>query len=331
MEFDLEVGQFLSLTKRISDMILNWLIIIFTVAGLWIGGTWIVNSAARIARRVGLPELVIGLTVVAIGTSAPEFAVTLVAALEGKENISVGNVVGSNIFNLGFILGGVALVSAIPTTRKLVRRDGGMLIAATLLLLIFLADLQLTAWEGALLILILAGYVTYVLTTSKVEDEDAQEALNEVPAGEFRWLDIPILIGGIALIITSGHYLVQAASEIARTFGLSEWVIGVTIVAAGTSAPELATSLVGVLRKRHAISIGNLIGSDLFNLLGVLGLAALIHPMEVASAAYGSLWLLTGLVIVVVVLMRTGWLLSRLEGGLLLVVNLVRWVSDFMG
>jgi len=183
----------------------------------------------------------------------------------------------------------------------------------------------------ALLILMLAGYVTYVLSTSKEEDEDAREALSEVPTGEFRWLDIPMLIGGIVLIVTSGHFLVEAASEIARFFGLSEWVIGVTIVAAGTSAPELATSLIGVLRGRHGISIGNLIGSDLFNLMGVLGLAALIHPMTVASAAYGSVWVLAGLVIVVVVMMRTGWRLSRLEGGLLVVVNLVRWVGDFLG
>lgn len=312
-------------------MLLNWLMIIATVAGLWVGGTWIVKSAAHIARRLGLSELVIGLTVVAIGTSAPEFAVTIVAALEGRENISVGNVVGSNIFNLGFILGGVVLVSAIPTTRKLIQRDGSVLIGTTLLLLLLLADLRLAAWEGALLLLLLAGYVTYVLTTSSVEDEHAREALSEVPAGEFRWLDIPMLIAGIALIVTSGHFLVEAASEIARYFGLSEWVIGVTIVAAGTSAPELATSLIGVLRKRHGISIGNLIGSDLFNLMGVLGLAALIHPMTVASSAYSSLWLLAGLVIVVVVMMRTGWRLSRLEGGVLVVVNLVRWVADFLG
>ncbi len=312
-------------------MLLNWLVVIATVAGLWVGGTWIVKSAAHIARRLGLSELVIGLTVVAIGTSAPEFAVTIVAALEGKENLSVGNVVGSNIFNLGFILGGVAIVSAIPTTQKLIRRDGGMLIGTTLILLLFLIDLRLAAWEGALLILMLAGYVTYVLSTSKEEDEDAREALSEVPTGEFRWLDIPMLIGGIVLIVTSGHFLVEAASEIARFFGLSEWVIGVTIVAAGTSAPELATSLIGVLRGRHGISIGNLIGSDLFNLMGVLGLAALIHPMTVASAAYGSVWVLAGLVIVVVVMMRTGWRLSRLEGGLLVVVNLVRWVGDFLG
>ena len=307
-------------------MLINWLIIIATVAGLWFGGTWVVNSASRIARRIGMSELVIGLTIVAIGTSAPEFAVTIIAALNGQADISVGNVVGSNIFNLGFILGGVALVSAIPTSRKLVMRDGGMLISVTILLLILLRDLQLAAWEGALLMTILIIYVGYLLYK-----RDGGDTGDEIPDGEFTNWDILLLIVGIATILTSGHFLVEAASEIARHFGLSEWVIGVTIVAAGTSAPELATSLIGVLRKRHGISIGNLIGSDLFNLLGVLGLAALINPMEVASSAYGSLWLLSALVIGVVIMMRTGWKLSRWEGGLLVVVNLIRWIVDFSG
>ena len=307
-------------------MLLNWIIVIASIAGLWFGGTWIVNSAARIARKMGMSELVIGLTIVAIGTSAPEFAVTIMAALEGKADISVGNVVGSNIFNLGFILGGVALVSALPTTRKLVMRDGGMLIGATVLLLIMLADLQMAAWEGAILVLALVSYVGYLLYI-----KDGGDSAEEIPTDEFKWSDVLLLIGGTALIITSGHWLVDSASAIARTFGLSEWVIGVTIVAAGTSAPELATSLIGVLRGRHGISIGNLIGSDLFNLLGVLGLAALINPMVVDQSAYGSLWLLTALVIGVVILMRTGWKLSRWEGGLLIGINLIRWIVDFTG
>ncbi|MEM7802294.1 MAG: sodium:calcium antiporter [Chloroflexota bacterium] len=304
-------------------MLLNWLIIIATITGLWFGGTWIVNSAARIARKIGMSELVIGLTIVAIGTSAPEFAVTIIAALNGQSDISVGNVVGSNIFNLGFILGGVALISAIPTTRKLVTRDGGMLVGATILLMVLLSDLQLAAWEGAILILALVSYVGYLLYK-----RDGGDSAEEIPAGDFKWWDIPMLIAGTALILTSGHFLVDAASEIARHFGLSDWVIGVTIVAAGTSAPELATSLIGVLKGRHGISIGNLIGSDLFNLLGVLGVAALINPMTVTNSAYGSLWLLAGLVVGVVILMRTGWKLSRWEGGLLVAVNLVRWIID---
>lgn len=307
-------------------MFLNWVIVIATIIGLWYGGSLIVDSAARIALKVGLSELVIGLTIVAIGTSAPEFAVTISAAVRGQADISVGNVVGSNIFNLGFILGGVALIRALPTTRKLVFRDGSMLIGATIVLLIFLADLRLAAWEGIVLLLMLVSYISYLVFI-----RDAGDSQEELPDGEFNWHDIPKLIGGILLIVTSGHFLVDSASEIARHFGLSEWVIGVTIVAAGTSAPEFATSLAGVLRGHHGISIGNLIGSDLFNLLGVLGLAALINPMVVDSSAYSSLWLLSGLVIGVVILMRTNWQLSRWEGGLLIAVNLVRWIADFTG
>ncbi len=305
-------------------MWIDTIIVIVCIVGLWVGGSWIVDSAARIARKVGMSELVIGLTIVAIGTSAPEFAVTVAAALAGSADISVGNVVGSNIFNLGFILGGVALIAGIPTSRKLVQRDGGMLIATTLLLLFLLRDLRLTALEGMLLFSVLIGYVGYLIIR-----RDGGDSAEELPDGDFRWLDIPMIIGGIVLIVTSGHFLVESASTIARHFGLSEWVIGVTIVAAGTSAPELATSLMGVLRGKHGISIGNLIGSDLFNLLGVLGLAAMISPLAVESAAFGSLLLLSALVMAVVLMMRTGWRLSRLEGGLLIAVNLVRWVADF--
>ncbi|MEM7333687.1 MAG: sodium:calcium antiporter [Chloroflexota bacterium] len=307
-------------------MLLDWVIVVLTIGGLWLGGNWIVNSASRIAKQFGMSELVIGLTIVAIGTSAPEFAVTIAAALGGQADISVGNVVGSNIFNLGFILGGVALVAGIPTNRKLVFRDGGMLIGATILLLIFLSDLRMALWEGAILMIVLVSYVSYLLYI-----RDGGDTAEELPEGDFKWTDIPMLIAGIALIVISGEFLVESATHIARAFGLSEWVIGVTIVAAGTSAPEMATSLVGVMRGRHGISIGNLIGSDLFNLLGVLGLAAVINPMTVASSAYGSLWLLFALVALVVIMMRTGWRLSRWEGGLLVVINLVRWIADFTG
>ena len=133
--------------------------------------------------------------------------------------------------NLGFILGGVALVSSLPTTRKLVRRDGGMLIGATVLLLIMLADLHMSMWEGIILVTVLVSYVGYLLYI-----KDGGDSAEEIPTDEFKWTDVLLLVGGSVLIITSGHYLVDAASAIARTFGLSEWVIGVTIVAAGTSA-----------------------------------------------------------------------------------------------
>lgn len=309
-------------------MAINLLIIIACVIALWWGASFIVEAAVRIARRVGLSELVIGLTIVAIGTSAPEFAVTAAAAASGQADISVSNVVGSNIFNLGFILGGVAVFSAIKTTRKLVYRDGVMLIGATVLLLVFLRDLSLQAWEGAIMLAILIVYLGVLIYKRESAEED-------IPAGHFSWIEIPRLIFGIALVVTGGHFLVDSAVEVALALGVSEWVIGVTIVAAGTSAPEMATSFVAVARGHQGISVGNLIGSDLFNLLGVLGVAALIQPggnsLTIDPAGYSSIILLSGLVILVVVLMRTGWRLARAEGAALILINVVRWVLDFAG
>jgi|FaiFalFF_MnMetaG_3_1042247.scaffolds.fasta_scaffold03312_4 cation:H+ antiporter len=304
------------------SILFNILLILLSVLVLWGGAVWIVESAARIARRLGLSDLVIGLTVVAIGTSSPEFAVTVGAALKGQGDISVGNVIGSNIFNLGFILGGVAMVRAIATSRTMVMRDGGVLIAITLLLLLFFLDLHIARWEGMILLALLVLYIGSLLYF--------REAIEDAPLGEFRWYEVPRLLIGLALVIGGGHFMVEAAVALARMVGISEWAIGVTIVAAGTSAPEFATSLVAVLRGRHGISAGNLIGSDIFNLLGVLGLAATIRPMTVDPSVYSSLWMLAGMVVLVVIfLMRTGWSLSRWEGALLVLINLIRWILDF--
>lgn len=299
-------------------------VILASIVGLWGGAVWIVESAVRIAKRLGLSELIIGLTVVAMGTSAPEFAVTVGAALQGQGDISVGNVIGSNIFNLGFILGGVAIVRAICTTKTMVVRDGGMLIVTSLLLLLFLWDHQMSRLEGGILMAFLVFYLGYLIWKKEpIEDE--------VPIGDFHWWDVPRLAAGIALVVGSGHFLVESAVHLARLFNVSEWVIGVTIVAAGTSAPEFATSLIAVLRGRHGVSAGNLIGSDLFNLLGVLGLAAVIQPMKVDASAVSSILLLVGMVVLVVVfLMRTGWQISRWEGALLIAINAIRWILDFI-
>ena len=309
-----------------SQFLLNIAIVVVCIIALWYGATYVVEAAARIARRLGMSDLVIGLTVVAIGTSMPEFAVTVSAAIRGAADISVGNVVGSNIFNLGFILGGVVAVKAIATSPKLVYRDGGMLIGASLLLLFFLRDRQMQRYEGIILMLILVGYIGMLIYNREASDE-------ELPEGDFDKLDIVRFFVGLTMIALGGHYLVESASVIARSLGVSEWVIAVTIVAAGTSAPEVATSLVALARGHANISIGNLIGSDLFNLLGVLGLAATIQrpgaPMLIDPAGQTSLLLLCGMVTLVVVMMRTGWKLARWEGGLLIFINIVRWIFDF--
>lgn len=305
-------------------LLYNVAIIIICVIALAYGASMLVESAAHIARRVGLSELIIGLTIVAMGTSAPELAVTIAAAINGQSDISVGNVVGSNIFNLGFILGSVVAIRAIATSPKIVYRDGLMLIGATLLLLFFMRDLYLQPYEGGILLLCLIIYLGYLASQREVPTD-------EIPEGEFQKRDVLYFLIGMTFILAGGRFLVSSSVAVAEYFGLSNWVIGVTIIAAGTSAPEFATSLVAVLRGHSDISIGNLIGSDLFNLLGILGVAGLIQqkPMVIDPAGLTSLMVLSSMVIFVVILMRTGWRLARWEGALLLVINLVRWVLDF--
>lgn len=297
------------------------LIAFISILGLWGGAIWLVEASCRIAKRLGVPELVVGLTIVALGTSAPEFAVTITAALRGHADISVSNIVGSNIFNLGFVLGGVALVHSIAITKKLVYRDGVVLIGTAMLILLFMCDLNLGRWEGLTLICILVGYVALLFRSG--------EQLEEPAGGEMRWYDPLRLVVGLCLVLASGHFLVDSACHIAASAGMSEWAIGVTIVAAGTSAPEMATALVAVLRGRYGILVGSLIGSDLFNLLGVLGLAAFLRPMSIDPAGFGSLVMLLCLVSLVVVMMRTGWRVSRTEGAALVLLNMIRWIYDF--
>lgn len=304
------------------EIFVNSCILALSIGALWWGAVLVVDSASAIAHKMGISELVIGLTVVAFGTSAPEFAVTLSAAFKGQADISVGNVVGSNVFNLGFILGGVAIIRTIQTNRKLVFRDGSILIGTAGLLLLFLWDSTVQRWEGMILIAVLLGYLLLLFVQKDAPEE-------EVPERPYTFKDIPLLLFGLIFIVAGGHFLVDSAKAIALAIGISDWVIAVTIVAAGTSTPELATSLVAVIKGKHGLSAGNLIGSDLFNLLGVLGLAAVLRPMQIDPGAYEEIILMAGLIVLVVIMMRTGWRISRTEGIILVLVNIVRWYMNF--
>ncbi len=300
------------------ELFINIAILTISTGALWLGAVWVVESAPRLAQKMGISDLVIGLTVIAFGTSAPEFAVTISAAIRHQADISVGNIVGSNIFNLGFILGGVALLQTIKTTKKLVYREGGLLLLVSIILLFFLSDYSIAMWEGIFLLVALAAYLSYLF----IHKEPLEE---EFSHGPFRWYHALQLIGGLTLVVAGGHFLVDSATFLARKVGLSEWAIAVTIVAAGTSAPEFATSLVAAIKGRHGISAGNLIGSDLFNIMGVLGLAAILRPLHVAQDAPFEIFILVMLVLTVVIMMRTGWRVSRMEGLALIIINLIRW------
>ena len=312
------------------SLLLDSGLIIASIGMLWKGADWLVESASEIAHSFKISDLVIGLTVVAFGTSAPEFAVTIRAALTGQTDISIGNVVGSNIFNLGFILGGTAMVRAINISPKLLYRDGIFLLSVTILIYIFFFGFNgwdindnITAIEGSILFLALICYILFLFIKKETMEETHPESAT-IKSYAFFFL-------GLSMIVLGGHLMVEHASSLARAFGVSDWVIAVTIVAAGTSAPELATSLTAAFKEKHGMAIGNLIGSDLFNLLGVLGLAGIINPTAIRADIHSSIIVLIIMVSMVLMMMRTGWQISRLEGTLLVSLNLVRWYLDFTG
>ena len=286
------------------------------------GAVWLVDAAARVAKHFGISELVIGLTVVAFGTSAPEFGVTILAAIRGMGDISVGNIVGSNIFNLGFILGGTAIIHSLKTSRTVVFRDGIFLLFGGILLSVFLWDLTLSKIEGIVLFSLLIVYLLYLYFKKEtIETEEPTHAM-------YRW-DPILLFVGIGLVIVGSHFLVESAVSIARFMGVSDWVIGATIIAAGTSAPEFATSLTAAMKSRYGMSVGNLIGSDIFNLFGVLGVAGMMRNLSVGHDAHINLIILSFMIAVVLIFMRTGWVVSRKEGIILVMIGLLRWIYSF--
>ena len=286
------------------------------------GAVWLVDAAARVAKHFGISELVIGLTVVAFGTSAPEFGVTILAAIRGMGDISVGNIVGSNIFNLGFILGGTAIIHSLKTSRTIVFRDGFFLLFGGILLSVFLWDLTLSKIEGIVLFTLLVLYLLYLYFKKEtIETEEPTHAM-------YRW-DPILLFLGIGLVIVGSHFLVESAVNIARFMGVSDWVIGATIIAAGTSAPEFATSLTAAMKSRYGMSVGNLIGSDIFNLFGVLGVAGMMRNLSVGHDVHINLIILSFMIAVVLIFMRTGWVVSRKEGIILVMIGLLRWIYSF--
>ena len=270
-------------------MVLNILIALGGFLMLYFGAEWLVKGASFLAGSLGITPIVIGLTVVAFGTSAPELAVSLVSAIQGKSMIAVGNVIGSNICNIALVLGLAATFQPIVGHAAVARRDIPVMLGVSLLLLFFSYNSALGRVEGAVLFsgIIIYTLVNYVLARREVkaggsgEEILADLGVERDGGGLTRAKALVMLIVGIAGVVAGAQLVVNAAIEIMTVLGVSEKFIGLTIVAFGTSLPELATSVVAALRKEMDISIGNLVGSNVFNILSVLGASALVRPISI--------------------------------------------------
>lgn len=299
------------------------LAILMTCAGLvllYAGGETLILGSVKLGEKIGMSPLVIGLTVVAFGTSTPELAVSVEAALFGHDDVAVANVIGSNITNVLLILGLAALIRVIPAHAQLIRRDIPIMIACLISGALMLTDGVLSRLEGFALLAGLAGYITLSLMRPGTLDE-----LDDPVGTRFvgwldrhRWLPAGVIVGGVALLTLGSGLLVSGAISLARDLGVSEAVIGLTIVAVGTSLPELTTSVVATVRGHTDIAIANAVGSNIFNVLLVLGLTAGLTPLSSSGVSQSVMFFMVVSSVLLWVFVRSGNALSRTEGGFLL-------------
>ena len=285
------------------------------------GAEALVRGASRLAGAAGIPPLVIGLTVVAFGTSAPELAVSLSATFGGQPDIALGNVVGSNIFNVLFILGVAALAAPLVVSRQVVRAEVPAMIVASVALWAMAANGVIGRLEGILLFGAVVGYTALLVRNGRraTAAEKAADPAMEPPPPSRPVVDVLYVLGGLGLLVLGSRWLVNGAVEIAGALGLSELVIGLTIVAAGTSLPELATSVIATIRGERDIAVGNVVGSNLFNILCILGLSALASPsgIPVSDAALSfDIPVMTAVAVACLPVFFTDHLIARWEGAL---------------
>ena len=289
------------------------------------GAQALVVGASRLAASFGISPIVIGLTVVGFGTSAPEMVVSALASFEGEPETALGNVLGSNIVNVGLVLGVSAAIYPLRPDRSVLRREGPVMIFASIGVTLVALNGVIERPFGILMLLAMAVFLVMSLRGSR---QDSAEIAREVEEFEetthllgpgSRLLEMGLVLAGLVLLVGGGHSLVTGAVDIAESAGIPEFVIASTMVAIGTSVPELATSIIAAFKREADIAVGNVIGSNLFNLLVVLGLAVLIQPVDVSDTIkLVDLPLMTAFAIGAIVIARTGWRIGRLEGWLLM-------------
>jgi len=290
------------------------------------GAELLVRGSVGTALRFGLTPLLIGLTIVAFGTSAPELVVSIQAASNGSDDIALGNIIGSNISNIALILGIAALIQPLKVQTSIIRKDVPILLGTSLLLVFFLMDGVISQLEGFFFFTGVVAFTVASIRMAKMETsvEVNSEYEDVVPKKSLPlWLNAVMIVGGLGLLILGAKWLVDGAIEIASSVGMSQAVVGLTIVAVGTSLPELATSVMAALKKEGDIAIGNVVGSNIFNILCILGITAMILPVSQGGITTIDILLMLGLTLLLLPILRSGYIVSRIEGGVLLTIYIV--------
>jgi len=294
-------------------MILNVLLLCLGLALLCSGSEWMVRGAARLALSASIRPIIVGLTVVAFATSAPELLVSLIAAVRGSVGVSLGNILGSNVANIGLVLGASALVRPLKVDKKLLRREMPFMVGASGLFWLMCLDGRIGRLDGLILLAGLAFFL--VLSIVKAKEKKGTKETIPVRKGKNILWDIFLVLIGMAGLVWGAHFIVNSAIFIARQFGFSEVFIGLSIVAVGTSLPELATSVVAGAKGEHDISIGNVVGSNVFNICMVIGTVGLFNPMSLDIGGmqfeFSAMFLIS---VILFICCRTGFIISRLEG-----------------
>lgn len=302
----------------------NLLFLLLGITLLTFGGEALIRSSLAAAKRFGLSPLLSGLIIVGFGTSAPELVVSIDAALNKQADIAVGNVVGSNIGNILLILGLCAVITPLTISALALKRDASVMLVSSVIFCVLAYNQSIRFGDGLLLIALLFIYLIYTYYTEK-KQHNAQAIMHENEASEVTvlpqslWLSITMLVAGLALLIIGSKVLLVGATGLAQSFGISEGVIGLTVVAVGTSLPELTVSVIAALRKHADVAVGNILGSNIFNMLGILGVSALLQPLPLSPRILQfDQWVLLGTSLLLMAFLYTGRRVGRGEGAILL-------------
>ncbi|MFB5630767.1 MAG: calcium/sodium antiporter [Nitrosopumilaceae archaeon] len=301
------------------ELIINIVLVSVGLAMLYFGAEWLVRGSVTIANKFRISQLVIGLTIVAFGTSTPELSVSVTSAIQGISDVSLGNVVGSNIANIGLILGIAAIIKPLLVDKSAIKKQVPIMIGVAILLMLISIDGIISMEEGIILAIGIVIFTVYSLKSSKRESSDIENSSTGLNLAKRNVISKSIILIGLGLgMLTFGSFMtVENAVNIAKSFGVSERIIGLTLIAIGTSLPELVTSIVAALRGHADLSVGNIVGSNIFNILAIIGIAAAITGISVNENMFSDYYIMIAFSFILIPIMRSGFIISRKEGYLL--------------